>query len=670
MSGREFTGLSKEKGPEEENYSDAFLGPSRKEKGKAKVGEPSDYDSRDNQRNEPGPVSGDEDAYQEPAFLAKTLISQNVVPEDPALYINASEAYTLTECEQLLDPSSFSDESMMLCVYDEKDDEYKMLLSQSEEGYSISGGWGVYVRDYKLGAGDQIFIRKSITLEEGVEPSYHIDYIRKEESRMVKLIKSNLKRKAVPGSRFSYLIVSADKKRHKIPRKLSRYIPSLRFDNDFDAYIALDCPKYIPRAMDEKKEFTVFDKDNRQYRIKLLFEFNAEIDIYVFNSEWERLVENQNLKPGDYFWFDKHVDTAVCDDIFYVLKFVRTPKGSKASSNDEKSGKETDDSADKTLGLGGSGDMSRNRTHRFKIIYHRVLLEKNPDEGNDPCSRDFPVEAICLSKTLTEWDIGNLIFFDVFDAFILSDGKLTGFGMPMQFLVFDVDGRRHEMMLYRHMRKGMLIDFCLKGWGAMVRHYGLEKGDTIAFYKFLDQKVHSGYYYVVLKLPAQPAQEIDNHIRISEDSISLEESLCFRKTMVDDNLELDVFEAEYFQTSRNCSNSNGTFSVYDLKGRRYMMRVSYLFNYVGQLVCILDHEWNSFVKNNELIDGSTIYVYKHFVDDEEYFVLRSGSGAGGVGPDGSGASGVGPGGSGASEVGLGGNGVGEMGPSCSGQKEA
>ncbi|KAL3644405.1 hypothetical protein CASFOL_012337 [Castilleja foliolosa] len=78
--------------------------------------------------------------------LSKNLTSQDVDPTIPKLYIVASEAYSLTDCVKLLNPTP-DPSHMMLTAFDEVERPFKMLLSHlSISRFTISGDWGNFCR--------------------------------------------------------------------------------------------------------------------------------------------------------------------------------------------------------------------------------------------------------------------------------------------------------------------------------------------------------------------------------------------------------------------------------------------------------------------------------------------------------------------------------------------
>ncbi|KAL3620365.1 hypothetical protein CASFOL_035277 [Castilleja foliolosa] len=154
----------------------------RKEKRKAKVGEPSDYTSDDDQSEEyePGPDSGNNPVviadekelahYNFPLFVPGSLeekdllvkialISQHVDEENPKLDISGTEAYLLTNCLENLDnpPRRFSKD---LAMTDMLGNRYRMTVSNHHSEFPsrflVNTDWSRFVHLHKLKEGDEL----------------------------------------------------------------------------------------------------------------------------------------------------------------------------------------------------------------------------------------------------------------------------------------------------------------------------------------------------------------------------------------------------------------------------------------------------------------------------------------------------------------------------------
>lgn len=92
-------------------------------------------------------------------LLTKRLGSNEVIPGNAKLYIDAYEARMLTDTTQIADylPGSFSKN---LVVFDGDNRRYDMLLAHHISGgligFSITGNWNRFVRTHNLEAGDEI----------------------------------------------------------------------------------------------------------------------------------------------------------------------------------------------------------------------------------------------------------------------------------------------------------------------------------------------------------------------------------------------------------------------------------------------------------------------------------------------------------------------------------
>ncbi|KAL3649266.1 hypothetical protein CASFOL_005669 [Castilleja foliolosa] len=458
-----------------------------------------------------------------------------------------------------------------------------------------------------------------------------------------------------PMPRFSHLLL-APEERHNVPKTLNQENPILCLRDTFEACVVLDCPRFI-----DYKMFQVFDEQGTMFNMQLLQKsVSGTIELDV-NHSWTKFINDHNLEAGDQILFDKNLDTSVSADFYYILNYFKKsescekPIGGSESSRKRISGAESSkkmgDGAESSKKLGDDAESSKKPSDDagesvpgpvFKVIYRRVFLETLSDQqqrNESAGSRPFPREAICLSKILNADEFTYQLFFDVYDAIILADNPKVAEIPPGQistkFLVFDEVNRRYEMTLSHSTRRGpqgAVHGFCLDGWARFHRDNKLGQGDQVAFYKFLDRDVSSGYYYVVLKLHA----DVDclnrrNPVRPGS-RLLMPESRCFSKELswsdvdpVNAGLRLEASQDRHFVSSSRSLNE--PFMVFDEADRRYDLKLSYFMSRREGLVCFLDNNigWRNFVEQNNLKAGDTVDVYKvldQSVCNDHYFVIR------------------------------------------------
>ncbi|KAL6499978.1 hypothetical protein OROGR_027888 [Orobanche gracilis] len=450
-----------------------------------------------------------------------------------------------------------------------------------------------------------------------------------------------------PKPRFSYLLLGP-KESEYIPKTLNSreangISPLLCFNDTYEACVLLDCPGLIDSSppVPYTMNFSVFDKDgNGMYNMKLAQNsIGGSIEL-AFDAEWGRYVKDYNLKAGDEISFDKNLDTNISDDFYYILKYVRN----QSDGYHAECSKRTNDGAEgsKTPSGGAEGSkkpsdqsgLERNKP-MFRVIYHQIQLANSDSQEQQnvqgPGSRDFPLEASCLSKTLTllEAARGHL-YFDLYDAIILTGcPKIAEVGpgeCSVKFLIFDGEDRRYDMTLEHFMHRGGILRYVLVGCEAFLGNHVLRQGDQVTFYKFLDRNVSIGYYFVLKYVTKQPA-EVDPNMRNPERSGSralFPENHCFTKTLslnevVRENagLQLDASHAGHF-------GSPNDLLALDASGRQYDMKLSYFVRRRG-IIRALDGGWQTFVTAHNLKAGDEISVYKvldQSVCDGCYYIIR------------------------------------------------
>ncbi|KAL3649265.1 hypothetical protein CASFOL_005668 [Castilleja foliolosa] len=467
-----------------------------------------------------------------------------------------------------------------------------------------------------------------------------------------------------PMPRVSHLLL-APEERHNVPKTLNQEnrqeanssTPILCLSDTFEACVVLHCPRFIDNSM----MFQVFDEQGTMFNMQLLQKsVSGTIELDV-NHSWKKFIIDHNLEAGDQILFDKNLDTSVSADFYYILNyFKKSESGEKPIGGSESSrkriggaeiSKKVGDGAESSKKPGDDAESSKKPSDDagesapgpvFKVIYRRVFLETLPDQqqrNETAGSRPFPREAICLSKILNGDEFKTQLFFDAYDAIILADNpkvaKIPLGQISMEFLVIDEVNRRYEMTLSHSMRRGpggAIYGFCLYGWDGFHRDNKLRQGDKVAFYKFLDRNVSSGYYYVVLKLPAD-VDCLNRRNPVSPGSRPLmPESHCFSKELTrydvapgNAGLRLEASQDRHFVSSSRSLNE--PFMVFDEADRRYYLKLSYFMENLEGLVCFLDNNigWKNFVEQNNLKAGDTVDVYKvhdQSVCNDHYFVIR------------------------------------------------
>ncbi|KAL3616334.1 hypothetical protein CASFOL_039724 [Castilleja foliolosa] len=216
--------------------------------------------------------------------LSKTLTSQDVDPTNPKLYIDASEAYTLTDSVELLKPNP-NPSQMMLSVFDEVDRPYHMQLSHlSIRRFTISADWGRFVRDHKLKAGDQVLFYRYPT-SDGLDPYYELKFVSKKETEIYQ---------PSPDSR-GITDTSCN-----LTKTLFAHHENM-FRLYFDATEAwhLTHNDRVLRHWPIMKNLLVYDESDMPYDMMLMhMKRDGEVS-YTLGSGWHRFVSSHGLKAGD-----------------------------------------------------------------------------------------------------------------------------------------------------------------------------------------------------------------------------------------------------------------------------------------------------------------------------------------------------------------------------------
>ncbi|KAL3649307.1 hypothetical protein CASFOL_005710 [Castilleja foliolosa] len=254
------------------------------------------------------------------SVLTKTLTAQDTNPRDPVLYINASDAYTLTGRLEILNPTPIP--SPMELVVFQGNWVYNMLLSYSStNAYSISQDWGHLVTMHKLTAGDQIIFSRCPT-SDGLGSSYKIEIVKREEP---KIITQPLK----PIDLNRGIPVPA----YKLTKTLSVHqgnVIKLWFDVN-EAWILTGCY----RVLDDCPIGTLlmsllaYDESDIPYDMALMHmkRDNGKV-VCTLDAGWQRFVEHHGLKAGD--------KVTICNikgKKYYTLEYTKAelPSGRGAS---------------------------------------------------------------------------------------------------------------------------------------------------------------------------------------------------------------------------------------------------------------------------------------------------------------------------------------------------
>ncbi|KAL3616335.1 hypothetical protein CASFOL_039725 [Castilleja foliolosa] len=232
--------------------------------------------------------------------LSKILTSHDVDPTRPELYIDASEAYTLTGCVTLLNPVP-KPSHMMLTAFDEVERSYKMLLSHLSISrfITISGDWGNFVSDHKLKAGDKVLFYRYTTNEEGVEPYYELKYVRQKESEMDQQLKLPYRKRkpgpdsgGIPDSSFDLTKTLYAHQGNTLRLYFDVNEASLLTHNNQVLQNRPSSPIMI--------DLLVYDASDRPYDMMLTnTKRNDGEVIYTLASGWDRFVSSHGLKAGD-----------------------------------------------------------------------------------------------------------------------------------------------------------------------------------------------------------------------------------------------------------------------------------------------------------------------------------------------------------------------------------
>ncbi|GFQ00141.1 hypothetical protein PHJA_002158100 [Phtheirospermum japonicum] len=262
-----------------------------------------------------------------PYCFSRILESYDVMPTNPELYIEAFQGHFLFD----------SPETKFFLVYDDEDKSksYNMLFSHYVTWefirYSVSADWETFVSDHNLKAGDEISFYKFA--DKNVCDGYY--YILK----FAKKPSDGKDDDAAESSEKPSDDVAEDKRRKKnLPGPGSRPMPTeacclskiitsqeLVLENPklyFNLQNAIDltgCPDIVqhPRGT-YSKDLYVFDKDDRQYTMKLSDCVSGGPETsYVLNTGWSTFLRTQGLKEGDRLVFYRFIEKSVYEEGYY-----------------------------------------------------------------------------------------------------------------------------------------------------------------------------------------------------------------------------------------------------------------------------------------------------------------------------------------------------------------
>ncbi|KAL6500013.1 hypothetical protein OROGR_027923 [Orobanche gracilis] len=347
---------------------------SRREKGKAKVGEPIDLSYDEDQKEKtvivqaPRDIDDDDDEEGE-LCISKTLPSTAVDPLNPVLYIDAYEAYLITNMPEFLDPPSKRTYSKTLAVFDNETRMYDMVLSYCMKGdwagYSITRGWVKFVLLNNLKAGDEVSFYRKINTEVLDCYYYDIKYVRKDRIMKPGPVSSD---DGIPEENVSVVSVPSDRSTYRVtyhipphpktagprylpkeamcfslsltPLEVAEQHPKLYLSTD-DVFLLTDrheilSPKLHLSPERFSEDLPVFDEFNRRYAINVSNRESGTPTRFLLNTGWNRYVRTFNLKQGDEIMFFRFSDKSVCPEpYYYVLRFIRKPRDKKRPTDDE-----------------------------------------------------------------------------------------------------------------------------------------------------------------------------------------------------------------------------------------------------------------------------------------------------------------------------------------------
>ncbi|KAL3649308.1 hypothetical protein CASFOL_005711 [Castilleja foliolosa] len=452
---------------------------SRKDKGKAKVGEPSDYTSEDDQSEEfePGPdsennlmvIDDQKELVQynppnphpgslpnETMCLSIVLISQEVAEAYPKLILSASEAFNLTDRMELLeDPTGrFSED---LAMTDVLDNLYRMKISNHNSGspsrFLVNTDWSKFVRLNQLKEGDVLKFYRLLDPVSG-QPWYALRHFKNPGNvQSFSFSDDNQSRRLLPGPEPSVvppsdIVPSLEEKNSVLSKTLTSLDtepidPMLSIDAS-EAYALTGCVNlFRPSSVPNTMELFMYNDDDDSYKMLLYY---CPIDGCYLSRDWGRFVKRNKLKAGDQVLFYRHQIADGVDPV-YELKPVKREEP--------------------------------------KIIAQPLkLIDLNTNPIPGP--RGISVPLTKLTKTLYA-DQGNVlrICFDGNEAWILTFCSRVLKDSPcgtlvLNLLVYDEDDRPYDMVL-THLKRddGTVVCTLDVGWHRFVESHGLRAGDEV-----------------------------------------------------------------------------------------------------------------------------------------------------------------------------------------------
>ncbi|KAL3650076.1 hypothetical protein CASFOL_006479 [Castilleja foliolosa] len=193
--------------------------------------------------------------------------------------------------------------------------------------YSITGEWEKFVTDHNLKAGDEISFYRFVEKSDRNGYFYVLKFDKnpsgRKDSENVSADESTRKKKILPGLGSSLMRNES----FCLAKIITRYDvieehPELYFDTQ-EAVDLTGRPDIVNYAMGTySKDLFVFDKDDRQYTMKLSHCIGVGSDtVYALNSGWGTFLRIHRLKEGDRLLFYKFNQKSVCEkDCFYSLR--------------------------------------------------------------------------------------------------------------------------------------------------------------------------------------------------------------------------------------------------------------------------------------------------------------------------------------------------------------
>ncbi|KAL3650069.1 hypothetical protein CASFOL_006472 [Castilleja foliolosa] len=252
--------------------------------------------------------------------FSRILTPADVKPTNPELCIDACQGLFLFD----------SPETKFFAVYDENQTKsYNMLFSHYVTWqfirYSITGDWKTFVTDHNLKAGDEISFYRFVEENDCNGYFYVLKFDKNpsgcKDGEIVSDDETLRKKKILPGPGSSPMpIESCCLWKIITPREVIE--EKLYFDTQWTAGLT-GSPDIVDFDLGTNpKDLFVFDKDDRQYTMKLSQCDSGGLEMgYVLNTGWATFLRIHGLKKGDRILLYKFNQKSVFeDDCYYSLR--------------------------------------------------------------------------------------------------------------------------------------------------------------------------------------------------------------------------------------------------------------------------------------------------------------------------------------------------------------